>query len=229
MAIQTANAQKLARHDYQLNINHREFAAHEIHGKVDCILTSPPYGDSRTTVAYGQFSYFGNLLLEGAGAHHLDNSLLGGKKAVDLYEKFSIAETIRKIAASDHARALEVSAFYFDAEVLVAKLAASLAGGGWVFFVVGNRRVKGYLLESDVFFAEAFAAQGFRHITTLGRKISNKVMPALNSPSNESGLTLPTMGNEHIVVMRGDDSKAIEIMEQNSPIIFSIHHRIDNF
>ena len=23
---------------------------------VDCIITSPPYGDSRTTVAYGQFS-----------------------------------------------------------------------------------------------------------------------------------------------------------------------------
>lgn len=200
LAIQRRNAEKLDAYEYDLTIHPAEFN-HQV-TSVDCILTSPPYGDSRTTVAYGQFSYFANLLLGAGHAHNLDNFLLGGKKNPDLYDKFSIAKTIAKIAAIDPARALEVSAFYADAEIMTQKLASSLVPGGWVFFVVGDRRVKGQLLASAGFFAECFAAQGLAHIATLGRKISNKVMPGLNSPSNETGLKLPTMGNEHIVVMR---------------------------
>jgi hypothetical protein len=45
----------------------------------DLILTSPPYGDSRTTVAYGQFSRLSNQWLDFENVTSLDNNLLGGK------------------------------------------------------------------------------------------------------------------------------------------------------
>ena len=45
----------------------------------DCILTSPPYGDSKTTCAYGQFSTFTNEWLGMKEARKLDSFLMGGK------------------------------------------------------------------------------------------------------------------------------------------------------
>ncbi|XZJ61947.1 hypothetical protein ACSXEL_17120 (plasmid) [Clostridium perfringens] len=48
----------------------------------DLLITSPPYGDSKTTVAYGQFSRLSlqwlNLEME-MEVNQLDNVMLGGK------------------------------------------------------------------------------------------------------------------------------------------------------
>lgn len=46
---------------------------------VELVVTSPPYGDSRTTVAYGQFSRLSNQWLEFHEASRLDNDLMGGR------------------------------------------------------------------------------------------------------------------------------------------------------
>ncbi len=53
---------------------------------VNLVVTSPPYGDSKTTVAYGQFS---RLSLQWLGlpddeARSLDNRLLGGRRCTPL-------------------------------------------------------------------------------------------------------------------------------------------------
>jgi site-specific DNA-methyltransferase (cytosine-N4-specific) len=46
---------------------------------IDIVVTSPPYGDSRTTVAYGQFSRLANEWLDVENANQIDNDLMGGK------------------------------------------------------------------------------------------------------------------------------------------------------
>ncbi|HQU86646.1 MAG TPA: DNA methyltransferase, partial [Pyrinomonadaceae bacterium] len=46
---------------------------------IDIVVTSPPYGDSRTTVAYGQFSRLANEWLNVENANQIDNNLMGGK------------------------------------------------------------------------------------------------------------------------------------------------------
>lgn len=84
--------------------------------KFDIVLTSPPYGDSRTTVAYGQFS------------------------------------------------------------------------------------AKNVKLPTDQFIAEQFEENGFNHLVTYERALSNKSMPQKNSPTNEKGKTVNTMLSEYIVV-----------------------------
>ena len=92
----------------------------------DIVLTSPPYGDSKTTVAYGQFSLFANIWLGIEQARHLDAMMLGGKKGTYLYQQGYIAQTITKIAEIAPKRALEISAFYDDLDNAIRKIALSI-------------------------------------------------------------------------------------------------------
>ena len=168
--------------------------------RFDTVLTSPPYGDSKTTVAYGQFSTFINEWLGYGEARKLDSKLMGGSKANELYNNGLMTDYILEIAKVNKKRALEVSSFYFDLEASIKNMLDSINRKGKVFFIVGNRRVKNILLPTDRFIAEVFCKNGFRHLQTIKRKISNKSMPLQNSPSNRSGAISSTMNDEYIVV-----------------------------
>ncbi|KAA6319621.1 hypothetical protein EZS27_030506, partial [termite gut metagenome] len=78
----------------------------------DVVLTSPPYGDSRTTVAYGQFSTLSNEWLGIRYARKIDGMLMGGVKPKWNIAKGVIADYISQINKVDNKRALEVSSFY---------------------------------------------------------------------------------------------------------------------
>lgn len=67
---------------------------------------------------------------------------------------------------------------------------------------MGNRTVKNILLQTDVTISELAEQYGLETVYTIDRNIPNKVMPSLNSPTNESGKTVTTMTMEHIVVLR---------------------------
>jgi hypothetical protein len=69
-----------------------------------------------------------------------------------------------------------------------------------VIYVVGDRIVKNVQLPTDQFIAEKFEENGFSHIVTYERAISNKAMPSKNSPTNKAGKTVSTMLNEYVVV-----------------------------
>ena len=73
---------------------------------------------------------------------------------------------------------------------------------GYLFWVVGNRTVKGVLLQTDAIITEIGETCGLKKLYTIDRNIINKVMPSLNSPSNEAGVKASTMTNEHIVVLK---------------------------
>ncbi len=164
------------------------------------VLTSPPYGDSRTTVAYGQFSALSNAWLGVDDSRQIDTKLMGGCVVKRLYEEGVIAPAIMQIAADDMRRAYEVSAFYVDLARSISAVAAGVKQGGKAIYIVGNRTVKQVQLPTDQFIAEQFEAHDFRHVITYQRSISNKVMPSRNSPSNKAGSTGTTMHSEYIVV-----------------------------
>lgn len=166
----------------------------------DTVLTSPPYGDSKTTVAYGQFSQFSNEWLGVDYARQIDGLLMGGKSKKVNYTEGVLGDYVRGVQAQDEKRALEVSAFYFDLEKSIKDVASSVKQGGKAIYVVGNRRVKGIQLPTDQFIAEKFCQNGFGHITTIEREISSKVMPSLNSPTNQTGAKVGTMTQEFIVI-----------------------------
>lgn len=92
--------------------------------------------------------------------------------------------------------------FYNDLERAVSAISAKTKSGGYQFWVVGNRTVKGEVLLTDEIIAEIAGRYNLKHIYTIGRNIINKVMPSLNSPTNEAGKKSSAMTNEHIVVLR---------------------------
>lgn len=178
---------------------------------IDLVVTSPPYGDSRTTVAYGEYS---RLSLQWLGIDNLsekeimgiDKSLMGGAKFRNGFEytipSQSLRESLFRIKDKDLERAGDVYSFYNDLKKSIKAVSEKTKIGGYHFWVVGNRTVKGELLKTDVIITEIADSYGLEHVYTIDRNIINKVMPSLNSPTNESGVKAETMTNEHIVVLR---------------------------
>lgn len=175
---------------------------------VDIIITSPPYGDSRTTVAYGQFFSFSFDWLTGLNPFgdanlRIDSESLGGRKNnFDISFSKTLLETFEKIRLENPSRAKEVASFYYDLFVACRNIAGALSTEGTVCFVVGNRTVEGVQIPTDDIVKEIFEFFGLKHLETLIREISRKRMPLLNAPSNIKGQKSSTMKHEYIVVLQ---------------------------
>lgn len=180
---------------------------------VDLVVTSPPYGDSRTTVAYGEFSrvslQWANMEeLEEKQITDIDKNLMGGtkfKKGFE-YDLFSntLKDSLEKILQDDKntERAGDVYSFYKDLQESINSITKKCKINSYQFWVVGNRTVKEVNLKTSDIIIEMGEKFGLEHVYTIGRNIPNKVMPSLNSPTNEAGKKVTTMTNEHIVVLR---------------------------
>ncbi|RFM23140.1 MAG: DNA methyltransferase [Candidatus Thermochlorobacter aerophilum] len=174
------------------------------HESVDLVLTSPPYGDSRTTVAYGQFSRLSNEWLGIENANQVDNLLMGGKseRKIRNFNSKCLNESLEKIASVNESRAKEIASFYYDYQKSIENVARTVKKGGYACYVVGNRKVKGEILPTDEITKDFFENYGFSHVETIIRKIPSKRMPSKNSPTNITGKKDETMNYEYIVVMR---------------------------
>ena len=169
---------------------------------IDIVVTSPPYGDSRTTVAYGQYSRFSNEWLGFKGASQVDKMMMGGerRKQNPSFNSDILNDVILDIQKQSEDRARDVISFYEDYQKSINNVSATLKKGGFVCYVVGNRTVKGITIPTDEITVQLFQKNGFAHIETIVRNIPNKRMPLKNSPSNIKGDTASTMKNEYIVI-----------------------------
>lgn len=177
----------------------------------DLIVTSPPYGDSRTTVAYGEYSRLSMQWLDifeltEKEIMGVDRTLMGGQKYRNGFEYTVKSPTLRnildRIKDADLERAGDVFSFYSDLEQSIAAIAEKTKKDGYQFWVVANRTVKGEVIPTDEIIEEIAQNYGLRYVYTIDRNIVNKVMPSANSPTNEVGKTSSTMTVEHIVVLR---------------------------
>ncbi|MBE6835474.1 MAG: DNA methylase [Ruminococcaceae bacterium] len=178
---------------------------------VDLVITSPPYGDSRTTVAYGEFSRLSLQWIDlyetqNKDVTKIDKSLMGGSKYRNGFEFNLSSETLKssleQIFSVDIERAGDVYSFYKDLDEAIKTISQKTKKGGYHFWVVGNRTVKGVNLKTDKIIAELGNSHNLRHLYTIERNISNKVMPNRNSPTNKKGKTETTMTKEYIVIMK---------------------------
>ena len=169
-------------------------------GGYDLVVTSPPYGDSHTTVAYGQFSRLAAEWIGLPNARKIDKIAMGGQRSKETLTDSPVSSAIEKIRSVDEKRACEVLAFYIDLERSINSVAQVLSPNATICYVVRNRRVKEVMLPTDAFIVSAFRQHGFTHKATIVRNIPNKRMPKKNSPSNIAGQTSTTMHEENIVV-----------------------------
>lgn len=175
---------------------------------MDFILTSPPYGDSRTTVAYGQFSRLSwQWIMSDRNIYKLDENLLGGKIIVSKEtEILDYSKTLKlqynEIKSKDYKRAGEVLSFYIDLfdSFLIAH--EYLKKDKYFVLVTGNRTVKGVFLRTDLIISELAGKINFKTEKILYRNIINKRMPAKNSPTNIKGELSNTMLKENIIFLR---------------------------
>lgn len=171
---------------------------------IDIVLTSPPYGDSKTTVAYGQFSRFSSEWLSLKNANEVDKLSMGGKIYKELidFDYPILNDTIKMIKDKDEKRAFDVFSFYKDYEMSIKNISKIVKEGGFVCYVVGNRTVKGIQIPNDEITKEMFERNGFEYIETIVRNIPSKRMPLKNSPTNVTGETAETMKKEFIVILQ---------------------------
>lgn len=172
---------------------------------VDMILTSPPYGDSSTTVAYGQFSTLANQWLgHYENGRELDRMLMGGKRASKLrkFKSEALNDNISDVEKIDRDRALDVVSFFSDYEKSIKNISSLLKPNGISCYVVSNRNVKGKEIFTDTITKDLFEVNGFNHIDTFTRNISRKRLPRNNSPTGNVGETQSLMNKEYIVVMQ---------------------------
>lgn len=197
-----------------------------LRNKADLIITSPPYGDSRTTVAYGQFSRLSSQWLNLIGTNgngsmeNIDNKLLGGiRGGIELNHPIlgrsitletslmAFQSLIQKADGTEKKklieRAKDVLAFYVDLEKTIANGAKYLKKDRYFILITGSRVVKGIKLNTDLIISELGDGHGLLLDGILYRKsIPNKRMPYKVSPSNIVGETAPTMTKESIVLLR---------------------------
>ena len=169
---------------------------------IDIVVTSPPYGDSRTTVAYGQYSRLANEWLGFREANQIDKKLMGGQKRKHHlnFKSEILNDVVQTIQREDQERARDVISFYEDYQQSIRNVSATIVKSGFACYVVGNRTVKGLTIPTDEITAQLFEENNFRHIETIIRNIPSKRMPSKNSPSNVAGETASTMKHEYVVI-----------------------------
>lgn len=164
---------------------------------VDVVITSPPYGDSHTTVVYGQYSRLSSEWL-GILKHNVDTVSMGGRKlqSSTLFNCEPLDSAIREVRENNLKRSLEVGSFYADLERSIENVSKVIKNVGSACYVVANRKVTGVSLPTDQAIQCFFEKYGFIHVDTFTRAIPNKRMPSKNSPSNVAGKTEETMSKE---------------------------------
>jgi len=172
---------------------------------IDLVLTSPPYGDSTTTVAYGQFSALSNQWLGFLdNGRALDKELMGGKrrKKFTTFSSEILNHEIREVEKTDKLRALDVVSFFSDYRASIKNVSQTIKHGGFACYVVSNRTVRGVRISTDIITQDFFEEFGFSFIESHERIISNKRMPKKNSSLGFKGKTSNLMNKEFVIVMK---------------------------
>jgi site-specific DNA-methyltransferase (cytosine-N4-specific) len=184
----------------------------------DVILTSPPYGDSRTTVQYGGMSgislgilrHLHGIDLEALQGGEIDRRCLGGQSSDSMNPKSDNAlNHIRYWRGGDRNPARQrVHRFLSDMELCCREISSALRRGGWAVFVVARRTVGGWRLHLDRFIIEVLKHRHMCVEKLFTRQIEKKMAPrTVNShgrsmQSGATGRRVITMREEYVLVFR---------------------------
>lgn len=179
----------------------------------DVLMTSPPYGDNKTTVPYGQHSYlplqwiphgdipgtWDNSYLESTS--RIDTLSLGGSlkeadaaRAALLDLSSTLGTYLTQIDPHPQLRK-KVLAFTRDYAQALNAISGRLRDGAFCFFTLGERRVGKQTFPLVDITRELLVAEGHEYITTIERTLPRKRMASKNSEG-------ATMAKEWILVTR---------------------------
>lgn len=179
----------------------------------DLIITSPPYGDNRSTVSYGQFSYLQlrwippEDLPRGPeafrNAYLVDGRSLGGSWRGSLKHEERLSEIsaatrgfINEIKLLRRQDLLSKSlAFLRDYENTLKSAASMLRPGGYALWTIGDRSVGGVRLPLGNITAEFLESFGMPAQGHIARTILQKRTPQRNTQGH-------TMNDERVLITK---------------------------
>lgn len=186
--------------------------------RADALMTSPPYGDNRTTVPYGQHAFLplmwidradlpaGQLVDELLGSpYRTDVASLGGRRPADpkqvrrdlAVKSDSIARTSQALARQSGDGLDRFLSFCHDLERAIAATGPRLRPGAFQFWTLGDRRIRGHQVPTTRIVSELSKTHGAVEVTTIPRVIPrNAKRMALRND------TVATMASEDILILQ---------------------------
>ena len=169
----------------------------------DLLVTSPPYGDNKTTVTYGQYSYLPlqwmdledidpaanrDLL---STTMEIDTRSLGGRikklsehQLNSLYIKSPTFKLVyNKLLLTSTDRVNKVMVFIQDLFNVVEQIFYVMKPNSYQVWTIGNRSVGGVEIPNNQILKEFMAHMGCKLIAQVEREIINKRMAKRNSDS----------------------------------------------
>lgn len=220
-----ADSQLLTRNGhYTGRIQHRLADVRSIDAKqlaagADLLMTSPPYGDNRTTVPYGQYAFLPLKWIDPAdldggdelatlieNPYRTDVASLGGRPSGDvvdlltqLAERSDSVREVSKLLKDMPGDGLRrFGTFVCDLDDAMRKINTQLRPGAFQCWTLGERSISSHRIPTTRIVAELAAAQGCSEVVTLTRSIPNgRKRMAIR---NDSGSTIRS---ETILVMQG--------------------------
>jgi Mg2+ and Co2+ transporter CorA len=217
-----AKAEKLSKGAYigeitlkLLDSKTKIFTPNNTVGFYDLLVTSPPYGDNKTTVTYGQHSFLPLQWIDLDDIHELatsdflkttseiDTRGLGGKLKKLEDEKMellfqnspSFQNTITELSLVAPNKVRKVANFIHDLYLSIINVQDSLKENAYQIWTVGNRNVGGIEIPNDQIIKELIISRGSILVTRIEREILNKRMPKTNGESD-------LMSYEDILIFR---------------------------
>lgn len=144
-----------------------ELRQRRIDPRFDAVITSPPYGDSQTTVQYGGITRLvwpileqltGLTSLTGIDGNEVDAKCLG---RISPLAKVVAYEKYWKGGATNQRRHA-VASFLFDVETCLEELTHCVKRRGKIVLVVANRRVGSHRQHLDLFCADTLRNCGMK-------------------------------------------------------------------
>ncbi|MFP3190973.1 MAG: DNA methyltransferase [Thermoproteota archaeon] len=184
----------------------RDFRMSDVEDEVTIVLTSPPYGDSRTTVAYEQFSKYSALWLGFKEILNMEAKAIGGVRKVGKVEKLgskTLEEVFKKVYEKDPERGWDLYTYFYDMDVSIQKIVKALKKGrSYVIFVIGSRTIRRIKIPTDRILIEMAEKHNLQYEKIIYRKIPSKRLPWKNAPENVPGIKGETIGSEFIIIWK---------------------------
>ncbi len=191
------------------------FTPNSVENYFDLLVTSPPYGDNKTTVTYGQHSY---LPLQWIDLHDINNKVnsdvlkstheidtrsLGGRVTTKnqsdvnyLSEQSEMFEqTASKLKLQDRQGLNKVVSFLCDLNKVIQNVSKVMKPNSYQVWTIGNRTVGGLEIPNSKILQEFVSANGGTLVHKIEREIINKRMAKRNSSS-------ALMNTEDILIFR---------------------------
>jgi hypothetical protein len=199
--------------------------------RFDVVITSPPYGDSKTTVQYGGISaiclgvvqHLRGLGIKSARGAEIDRNCLGGNSCIGIRKggsERSLLDLHRVwCGGRDNPVRGKVIDFLLDLESCCAEICKCLRMGGVAVFVVGRRSTGGWRVKMDRFLISSLEAKGMCLVSAATRRIEKKMTPLVVSRRGRSGKgegwnrdKVITMATEFVLVFRKGPGELLDEM-----------------